>query len=628
MKERLIILLRLYITLLLVFVTQKIVFMLVNIGYADGAPFSSCVAVLWHGLRLDSATACYILIIPFIILIVSCFVKPFNILKALKPYYFIVSLLMSVIFIADCILYSFWGAKLDANELIYAAKPKDMLASVKWWAIVAGIIAIAAITWHYFKRLCHATSPLISKKTKQEKKFLRRVMNTSKYKTVLPKLRNKWFALFFLLVGGLIFLGMRCSVTQSTANPSYVYFSKYNFCNHSALNPLFNMIHSLFKAEDLEHEFNFMTFEEAEAIVAPCFATDGNITDTLFNTTRPDILLIVWEGGGWYMTMNDSVGPNITRIARESVCFNNCYANNFRTDRGMVSILNGWMGMPTTSLMKMTDKCRKLPALAETLRKAGYTTRFTYGGDIDFTNMRAYLTETGFDEIIGYDAFPDSKKLSSWGSPDAYTLVPESFSFMSKKDNNPTFDVILTLSSHEPWEVPMQKLSNQRMNSFAYADSCIGVLIDKLRNTPQWNNLLVVIVADHGCSDPQSNLVVRDPVVAHIPLLMFGGAIKEPREVDLLLNQSDIAATLLSQLGIDASQFTFSRNVFSPKFQSLRHFAMHAYKNAFNLIEPSGVTSFDCVDYATDTVSGTPSKDSPEFSKALIQYIYQRTARL
>ena len=278
--------------------------------------------------------------------------------------------------------------------------------------------------------------------------------------------------------------------------------------------------------------------------------------------------------------------------------------------------------------MKMTDKCRKLPALAEALRKAGYSTRFTSGGDIDFTNMRAYFTETGFDEIVVDEAFPESINLSSWGSPDAYTLIPESFSFMNKKGNNPTFDAILTLSSHEPWEVPMQRLSNQRMNSFAYADSCIGVLIDKLRNTPQWDNLLIVIVADHGCPDAQNYQVLRDPVVAHIPLLMFGGAIKEPRVVDFLMNQSDIAATLLSQLGIDASQFVFSRNVFSPKFSNLRHFAVHAYKNAFNLIEPSGVTSFDCVDYATDTVSGSPHKDSPEFSKALIQYIYQRTARL
>ena len=71
MKQRLLYLIKLYVTLLLLFVTQKIVFMLVNVGHADGAPFGSCVAVLWHGLRLDSVMACYLLVIPVLILFIG-----------------------------------------------------------------------------------------------------------------------------------------------------------------------------------------------------------------------------------------------------------------------------------------------------------------------------------------------------------------------------------------------------------------------------------------------------------------------------------------------------------------------------------------------------------------------------
>ena len=57
-------LLRLFALLLLIFVTQKVLFMLYNMGMADGAPFLSCLASLWHGLRLDIATACYLIIFP------------------------------------------------------------------------------------------------------------------------------------------------------------------------------------------------------------------------------------------------------------------------------------------------------------------------------------------------------------------------------------------------------------------------------------------------------------------------------------------------------------------------------------------------------------------------------------
>ena len=47
-QSRLPALLRLYITLVLIFVTQKMVFMAVNAGMAGDAPFGSCVAALWH----------------------------------------------------------------------------------------------------------------------------------------------------------------------------------------------------------------------------------------------------------------------------------------------------------------------------------------------------------------------------------------------------------------------------------------------------------------------------------------------------------------------------------------------------------------------------------------------------
>lgn len=44
-------------------------------------------------------------------------------------------------------------------------------------------------------------------------------------------------------------------------------------------------------------------------------------------------------------------------------------------------------------------------------------------------------------------------------------------------------------------------------------------------------------------------------------MLWLGGAIKQPAVVDKLMNQTDMAATLLGQLGIDHREFNFSRNV-------------------------------------------------------------------
>ena len=601
MKERLLFLAKLYAVLLAVFALQRVVFMAVNAGFADGAPFASCVASLWHGLRLDVVSASYVAVLPLLVLALSCFWRRFRLRRVLVPYWWLIALVAGTVLVADIVLYWFWGAKLDANDLMYAVKPKDMLASLHWWAVLGGLAVVGATVWLVWLALRRATP------------------------RELGPVANRWWALLFVPLAGLVFLGMRGGVSESTANVSYAYFSRYAFCNHAALNPLFNMVHSLAKSEDLAGEFAFFDEDAATGVAEGLLQSDATVGDTLLRVQRPDVLMIVWEGGGWDMVANDSVGPCLMRLADEGVLFSGCYANNFRTDRGLVSLLSGWQGLPTTSLMKLGDRCRRLPGLARTLAAEGYRTRFVYGGDVDFTNMRGYLMETGFERVEGSEAFPASRRKSGWGAPDAYTLLPSVLGY-SEGDGR-RFDVVLTLSSHEPWEVPMQKLVDERRNSFAYTDSCLGVLMDSLRAMPQWDSLLVIIVPDHGVplSGGQST---SDWRVSHVPMVWTGGAVRGHRVVDNMMMQSDLAATLLSQMGIAADGFLMSRNVLAPGFGQRQHWALHCFKNGCNWIDSTGVLRFDCGDSKATVVNGSPDAENEDLLKAMLQYVYHRTAKL
>lgn len=586
---------RYFITWLLIFITQKIVFMLFNMGLADGAPFWSCVASLWHGLRLDVTTACYLSILPTLVVLVSYFFRQFPLRKVLLPYYWIVATVIAIAFLADTILYFFWAAKLDANELLYVAKPKDMLASLPVWQAVLAFVLMAVVAYHYFRRQRHATP-------KQ-----------------LAAPRSRLGALLLIPMAGLIFLGMRGGITQSTANPSYAYFSPYQFCNHAALNPTFNILHSLFKTQDLEREFDRFSESELEDILTDAYTPDGSLADTLLATQRPNILFVIWEGAGMAMVDSDSVAPCLQALRREGLWFSHCYANSFRTDRGLLSVLSGWPGMPTLSLIKRTDLCRGLPSVASSLHAEGYATSLTYGGDIDYANMRLYFSETGFSTVRGSHYFPASQNTSVWGVHDHYLLKPE----VLIPEERPFFATALTLSSHEPWEVPMQRLKHPRWNSFAYTDSCLGAFIDHLKTLPLWDSLLVVILPDHGITYPGVHSTA-DLRVSHIPMLWVGGALARYGECDRLMNQSDLAATLLAQMGIDAAAFRFSRNVFSPSFPQRRQFAMHADKNGVTLIQPDGHWVYDCVSRSLQPVSEEPLR----FVEASLQRIYQTTAAL
>ncbi len=600
MKQRLRFLLTLFLLLLLLFVVQKVVFMLYNGSMAEGAPFLTCVAALWHGLRLDIATACYLMVVPVLLTFVSCFAR-LPLRRILVPYYVLITLVFTLAFAVDTVLYSYWGAKPDANDLIYAAQPKEMLAGLPVWFTILGFSVVGLLVWGCTMLLRWVTPPQIPPIQRTPKFF---ISHSS----------------LFILTSGLIFLGMRGGLSESTANPSYAYFSSYSFCNHSALNPTFNMFHSLFKMQDLAKEFDVMPEEEVDALLGDIYEPDATLADTVLRTDRPNIVLVIWEGGGIGMVGNDTVAPNLQRLRKEGLYFSHAYANNYRTDRGLVSILSGWLGLPTTTLMKRPDLCRNMPSIALSLKEAGYVTSMTFGGDIDYTNMRMYFLETGFSEAKGGETFPKELYSSAWGVPDEYTLTPALV-----PDHGPFFSAILTLSSHEPWEVNYYRLADERRNAFAYTDSCLGLFVDQLKASPLWDSLLVIVVPDHGATylEGQSSADVR---VSEIPILWLGGALAKTGEVDAMVNQSDIAATLLAQMHLDITPFVFSRNIFGTKFAEHKQFATHAVKNRLNYITPNGTATYDCVSRTFETTQ-TLAHDQ-RFVEALLQRVYKTSAAL
>jgi phosphoglycerol transferase MdoB-like AlkP superfamily enzyme len=290
-------------------------------------------------------------------------------------------------------------------------------------------------------------------------------------------------------------------------------------------------------------------------------------------------------------SQGDTITPHFNRLSQEGILFTNMYANSFRTDRGIVATLNGYLAQPTTSIMKYPAKSQTLPSIAKSLTTHGYVADMLYGGDINFTNMQSYFFSSGYSRITADRNFPISSRLSKWGVNDDLT-----FQFLyediKKRDNQkPWFTTFLTLSSHEPFEVPYHRLDHLGLypNTVAFTDSCIGDFINKLKKLPVWENTLVILISDHGYPYP-SDTKNEEPRRYQIPMLWLGGAIKQPVTINTLMNQTDLAATLLGQLGISHHEFTFSRDIFTLNYPE---YAFYTYANGFGFIDSSGVTVYD-----------------------------------
>lgn len=602
MKKRIAYISLYFFTVLLIFILQKPLFMLYNGSIEKGFGFADYMQVMIHGASLDAATAGYLTAFPFLLVLISIWFRKFPLKKILYGYYILAATLISIIFVVDMALYTFWGFKLDASVFLYIDSPKEALASVSVGFILLRVLAILLLialnSWVLLK-----ITPSVLNATRK------RIAGTAG----------------MLLLGGVLFIIIRGGVTESTSNIGQVYFSNEPFLNHSAVNPDFSLLSSMGKSQDFASEFNFFDEEKRAALFDGLYpTTDGDSIIQVLNTKRPNILIILMEGfGGAFVEPLGGlpdVTPHFNRLSKEGIFFTNCYANSFRTDRGTVCTFSGYLGLPTASVMKIPAKSRTLPAIAEGLSKAGYKTDFLYGGDINFTNMKSYLLSTGYQRLTANTDFSLAEQTSNaWGVNDDITFEYLYNQLRNRKEEGPWHTAFLTLSSHEPFEVPYHRLEDKIPNAFAYTDECLGKFIDRLKQTPAWKDLLVICLPDHGFYYPRegSNAMPR---FYHIPLLWLGGAVKQPMQVDKIMNQTDLAATLLGQLGLEHTAFTFSRNVLGSDYKY--PFAFYSFNNGFSFRDSTGVTVFD-------NNSGSILFDEPEADesrldkgKAILQTVY------
>lgn len=602
MKKRIAYISLYFFTVLLIFILQKPLFMLYNGSIEKGFGFADYMQVMIHGASLDAATAGYLTAFPFLLVLISIWFRKFPLKKILYGYYILAAALISIIFVVDMALYTFWGFKLDASVFLYIDSPKEALASVSVGFILLRVLAILLLIvlncWVLLK-----ITPSVLTVTRK------RIAGTAG----------------MLLLGGVLFIIIRGGVTESTSNIGQVYFSNEPFLNHSAVNPDFSLLSSMGKSQDFASEFNFFDEEKRAALFDGLYpTTDGDSIIQVLNTKRPNILIILMEGfGGAFVEPLGGlpdVTPHFNRLSKEGIFFTNCYANSFRTDRGTVCTFSGYLGLPTASVMKIPAKSRTLPAIAEGLSKAGYKTDFLYGGDINFTNMKSYLLSTGYQRLTANTDFSLAEQTSNaWGVNDDITFEYLYNQLRNRKEEGPWHTAFLTLSSHEPFEVPYHRLEDKIPNAFAYTDECLGKFIDRLKQTPAWKDLLVICLPDHGFYYPRegSNAMPR---FYHIPLLWLGGAVKQPMQVDKIMNQTDLAATLLGQLGLEHTAFTFSRNVLGSDYKY--PFAFYSFNNGFSFRDSTGVTVFD--NNSGSILFNEPEADESRLDKgkAILQTVY------
>jgi phosphoglycerol transferase MdoB-like AlkP superfamily enzyme len=604
MKQRLFFWCKLFLFWVALFFILRVAFVLTYFNLARQLSFSDYVGLLIHGLHIDLSATAYLMLLPSLVL--SLFFVEGRFLWILSSI-LIRIFLFFVLFLSvtDLFLFQHWGFRLDTTPLLYITTPTEAFASLSTLGLIlAGICVLIVIALTYYL-------PLLFKR-----QF-----------SVLPKM--KWWALpVFLLLTASLILPIRGGVGIAPMNPGMVFFSNTPFANQAALNVFWNVGYSLKSSEMLNNPFVAFNDSTAQSLVKDDWTTSST-PKSIFKVKKPNVIIVILESftGKLVGSIGGEKGitPNLDSIAQHGVLFSNFYSTSDRSDKGIVAVLSGFPAQPNTSIIKYPNKTAHLPHLASIFNKNGYTSSFYYGGDINFASMRSYFNQAGYNKLITKDDYNSDIQNGKWGVHDH--VVFDRILTDLDKSTQPFFITYFTLSSHEPFTVPMSTVikgnseADLFRNSVYYTDKSLGEFVRKASTKKWWNNTVVIFVADHGSRHPfdDANYVARR---FHIPMIWTGGALAvSDTVVKTFGSQPDIPATLLQQLGFDFSNFHFGKNILDPLASSS---AFYVFNTGVGCVEPNGQVVYDLKGKLILDKKGNNTDIELNKSKAYVQLVYDK----
>ncbi len=531
----------------------------------------------FKGFRLDLSSCAYCLLPVFLIVLLEhVFSKKLNkwVLRSVLIFEFV---LIFSIGVADPELYAQWGNKFNNQVLVYISHPKEMAlsaSSANWGKTIFFVFVLMPVLYFLLRKL---------------------------FKVLEVENVFSWqYGLITFLTLGVNFIFLRGGLGVTTISQTSAIYSPKQIYNATAINSFWNGLYYILNDTRTLYGEEYIVLKQSEA--KKLFDLQFDKTSEfleLSNQPKPNVLIVVLESftafASQYYTGANNFTPNLDRLSAENLSFMKCYASGDRTEKGLLAINSGYPAQPVSSLIVFPDKVNVLPGLGKVLKSQGYHNTFVYGGDAEFASMKSYLLMQGFDKVIDKKDYDPAKLYSKWGAHDAemYSKTLESLN----EAKQPFYTMALSLSSHEPFDVPLKSKDIQKdewydlKNSIRYADKTLGDFIANCKKESWFKNTIVVIVADHGHNIGVKEVYGFDKEKFQIPLLILGGALKEEfKGVKLknVVSQTIIPSLILQSMHLPYNDFRWQTGALDTN-----GFAQYHYNNGFGRVTKQSEYVYD-----------------------------------
>ena len=295
------------------------------------------------------------------------------------------------------------------------------------------------------------------------------------------------------------------------------------------------------------------------------------------------------------------VTPNLNKLVKESLYFNNFYAQ---------------VGVGTSSDSEFTYATSLLPANSGTVFVNYYNNKFTtiqnllndkgyyvfsmHGNDGDFWNRLTMHQNMGYDKFYAKSSFVIDEEYGLGLSDESF--FRQAVSMLKDIDENignPYYGTLITLTNHTPWddadkisELDLSLKVNVNGNmvvrdylegkplgdyikSMNYMDKAIGQFLDNMEDEGLLDDTVIVIYGDHDARISKRNydyMYNYDPVndklldeddngyrefndydyelSKSVPLIIWSKDLEEPKVIDTPMGMIDVMPTLGNMLNI------------------------------------------------------------------------------
>lgn len=503
------------------------------------------------GFKLDLSWMTYLFLLFSVLAILAIMFRENRIFRIFS--FLLIPITFATLFLAfaDAELYKSWGTKFNNQALEFMKHPKEAIASSSESAWEIALLTSVVGTWIFMKWWWRMNNRILKSPFSNRKIAAIALTNV--------------FLLGPMIRGGL----QTIPINQSSS-----YYSNDPFENAAAVNSMWNfMFYLTDQGNVIDSEALRFGLKDETPLKQYFQGEETSGIPLISKNSKPNLVIFILESfssnTSLYFGKKYNHTPFLDSLAKSGFTFTKAYAQGDRTARGMAAILSGWPGQgnQSKSIMVLPSKASKLDGIGKYSGKLGYKNIFFYGGDLGFDNMKAYLLSTGYHSFVGDENFTPEQKGSKWGAHDEFVFDRWIDSMNVQKQ--PVLATLLSLSSHEPFEIPGKENKGNEvqkfLNSVSYTDDCIRKVLNKASQTKWFDNTIFLFVADHGKKMGIPGMETYEPGFYHIPLIFWGPALKDSlktRQIDRVVSQTDIPATIVQSIfGIEKHGFEFSRNL-------------------------------------------------------------------